>query len=272
MKNPEATMYQKNSAIKGTQLLQRTFQIVELIARHPKGLVLSEISQKTSLPISTVHRILSFLNHHDYIRNDKETGFYYIGPKFALFSSIFVQSFDFLKEIRPGLEIINKEFDETVHLGILNSTRTGVVYIDKIESSRVVRMFSIVGQTVPIHCTALGKSLIAALPDHEIEVILENYRFKKYTENTITTRLEFLEEIGKVRRLGYAVDNKEHEKNIICYGKSLHNPINPINKNFVAISISIPDYRFDKKDIDKIITSLDNAVNRFESKLAISRA
>ena len=119
-------MYQKNSAIKGTQLLQRTFQIVELIARHPKGLVLSEISQKTSLPISTVHRILSFLNHHDYIRNDKETGFYYIGPKFALFSSIFVQSFDFLKEIRPGLEIINKEFDETVHLGILNSTRTGV--------------------------------------------------------------------------------------------------------------------------------------------------
>ena len=65
------------------------------------------------------------------------------------------------------MEIINKEFDETVHLGILNSTRLGVVYIDKIESSRVVRMFSIVGQTVPIHCR-LWKSLIAALPDHEI--------------------------------------------------------------------------------------------------------
>lgn len=269
MRKPKATVDQKNSAIKGTQLLQRTFQIVELIARYPKGLGLSEISQKTNIPLSTVHRILSFLNSYDYIRNDKETGLYFIGPKFALFSSIFVQSFDFLKEIRPALETINKEFDETVHLGILNSKRTGVVYIDKIESSRLVRMFSIVGQTVPIHCTALGKSLIAALPDHEIEAILEAYTFNIYTGKTISTRHKFLEEIDRVRRLGYAVDYKEHEKNIICYAKSL---LNPINKNFAAISISIPEYRFDEKDVEKIIKSLNNAVNWFESKLAISHS
>lgn len=269
MRKPKTASRQNNSAIRGTQLLQRAFQIVELVAGHPRGLTLSEISQKTGLPVSTAHRILSFLSVHDYMRNDKGTGLYFIGPKFALFSSLFMQSFDFIKETRPGLEMINKEFDETVHLGMLNSKRTGVVYIDKIESSRVVRMFSLVGQTVPLHCTALGKSLTAALPDQEIEAILQHYSFEKYTDNTITSRQRFLEEIGRVRRQGYAVDNKEHEKNIICYGKSL---LNPVDKNFAAISISIPDYRFDEKKVARIVNALENVVSWFESKLALRRS
>lgn len=259
-------MIKNNEKIKGTQLLQRTFQIIELLSKNPKGLILSDVSHKTNLPISTVYRILSFLNQNDYIRNDKNTGCYSIGPKFALYSSIFLHGFDFIKEIRPGLEEINKEYDETIHLSILNSTRTKVVYIDKIESSHAVRMFSVVGQTVPIHCTALGKSLFATLSDQEIGEILNHYNLEKFTETTITSKEEFLEEIEKVRALGYAVDYREHEENIICFGKAFHNSI---NNNFLSISISIPDYRIEEEKINNIIKSLNQTAAWCESKLKI---
>ena len=255
--------------VKGTQLLQRTFQIIELLLNKPNGLKLSEVSQKTGIPISTVYRILNFLNQNDYLRINKDSGLYFIGPRFALFSSIFLQSFNFLKEIRPGIENLNKEFDETVHLGILNSTHTKVAYIDKIESSRAVRMFSVVGQTVPIHCTSLGKSLFATLTDYEIKETLNHYKLEKFTENTITSKAKFFEEINIVRKMGYAVDNKEHEQNIICYGKSFYDSI---NKNFLSVSISIPDYRFKEENTERIITSLINAANWFESKLALHQS
>jgi len=251
--------------IRGTQLIQRTFNIIELLSNNPKGLILSEISKKSDIPISTVYRILSFLNQNDYVRSEKNSGFYYLGPKFALFSSIFLQGFDFLKEIRPVIEKFNKEFDETVHLGILNNTHTKVVYIDKIESSRAVRMFSVVGQTVPIHCTALGKSLFSTLQNHEINEILKQYTLKKFTDNTITSKAMFLKEIDNVRELGYAVDNKELEQNIICYGKHF---FNGINRNYLSISISIPDYRIREKNIERIIDSLNKTVTSLESKLS----
>lgn len=253
--------------IRGTQLLQRTFKVIELLSNHPKGLKLSEISKETDIPISTVHRILSFLNQNDYVRNEKNSGFYYIGPRFTLFSSVFLKEFDFLKEIRPGIERLNKEFDETVHVGILNSKHTKVLYIDKIESSRIVRMFSEVGQAVPIHCTGLGKSLFATLQDREIESILSHYNLKKFTETTITNKIDFIEEIENIRALGYAIDNKEHESNIICFGKSFYNSIDNI---YLSVSLAIPVYRFKEKDRNNIIESLNNAVEWFESKLALN--
>jgi len=252
--------------IKGTQLLQRAFEIINLLAKNPKGLNLSKISEFTSIPISTAHRILQFLIQNDYIRNNKITGQNYLGSRFVLFSSVFFQNFDFLKEIRPGIINLNEEFDETVHIGILNNKGSKVIYIDKQESSRAVRMFSIIGQTVPIHCTSLGKALFASLTAQESNEILERYDFQKFTETTITKKKDFLIEIEKVKKLGYAVDNRENENNIICYGKSFYNHY---NQTTAAVSISIPDYRFGEKNIERVVESLTNTVEWFEKKLAI---
>ena len=252
--------------VKGTQLLERTFSIIDLLAQFPKGLKLSDVSQMASLPKSTVHRILNFLIVNDYVRIEESTSLYFIGSKFALLSSKYMQSFDFAKEIRPGLEKLNKKFDETVHLGVLNNSRNMVVYIDKLESSRVVRMFSMVGQTVPIHCTALGKSLLASLPENEVRNILSDYPFVKFTENTFTDKSSFMQELARVRKNGYAMDNREHEDMVICFGKAF---FNREGRPIASISISIPAHRYKEEMNDSLVNSLNATVDWIESKITL---
>lgn len=251
-------------SVQGTQSLERTFGIIDLITKYPKGIKLSEISNRSSIPISTVHRILNFLIQNEYVREEKTNGLYFIGSRFALLSSIYMQGFDFVKEIRPGLEKLNNQFNETVHLGILNNSRNMVVYVDKLESSRTFRMFSMVGQSVPIHCTALGKSLIATLPELEAEQTLAHYTFSRFTPNTITSKKDFLAELDKVRENGYAVDNREHEDTIICYGKAF---CNHIGCAIAAVSISIPAHRLMDHDVNRLVNSLNTTIAWIESKL-----
>ncbi len=251
-------------SVKGTQSLERTFKIIDLLSKYPNGLRLFEISQKSTIPISTVHRILNFLMQNEYLRNEENNGLYFIGSRFALLSSIYIQGFNFVKEIHPELEKLNKKFDETVHLGILNNSRNMVVYIDKLESSRTVRMFSMVGQLVPVHCTALGKSLFAVLPESEIEKTLASYTFNRFTKNTITTKKDFLAELDKVRVNGFAMDNREHEDTIICYGKAF---CSHLGRAIAAVSISIPAHRIMDHDVNSLVDSLKTTITWIESKL-----
>lgn len=252
-------------SVKGTQSLERTFGIIDILSKHPKGLKLSEISHKASIPLSTVHRILYFLILNEYVRSDESTNRYFIGSKLALLSSIYMQSFDFIKEIRPALEKLNRKFDETIHLGVLNNSRNLVVYVDKLESSRTVRMFSMVGQTAPIHCTALGKSLIASLSEMEAKKILSDYSFKRFTENTITNKNSFMAELADIRINGFATDKREYEDTVICCGKAF---CDPQNHAIAAISISIPAHRFTEEKIESIVGSLNNTIDWIESKIA----
>lgn len=250
--------------VRGTQLLERAFKIIDILSLFPKGLTLSEISERTNLPISTTHRIIHFFMQSEYIRVLEPGGLYSIGSKFAVLSSIYMKGFDFIKEIRPALEKLNRKFDETVHLGVLNNSRNMVVYVDKLESSRTVRMFSMVGQTVPIHCTALGKSLVSSLPASKVEKLLENYSFKKYTENTITTKSAFLEELEKVKEKGFAVDNREHEDTVICYGKAFSDDKGHV---MAAVSISMPSHRFQESSETSLVESLNTTIHWIESRI-----
>ena len=253
------------SSVKGTQSIERTFSIIDLLSKHPEGLRLFEISQKSDIPISTVHRILNFLVQNEYVHTEETNGSYHIGSKFAFLSSIYMQGFNFIKDIHPGLEKINQKFDEAVHLGVLNNHRNMVIYIDKLESSRTVRMFSMVGQSVPVHCTALGKSMFACLSTQDIENSLNEYVFKQFTPNTITSKEMFLAELDKVRKNGYAIDNREHEETIICYGKTFCN-----NQGFpmAAISISIPAHRIEDHNVNSLVDSLKTTITWIESKFS----
>ena len=179
------------------------------------------------------------------------------------YSNAYLKGFDLISEVRPALEKLNREIDETIHLGILCESGQYVVYIAKLDSSRVVRMFSRLGQTVPVHCTALGKAILSLLNRDELYEILSDYDFEKFTDHTITTPEAFLKEIDLVKEQGFAIDNMEHEDTIFCIGK----PFRDHNNHTAAVSISIPAYRAKTQNIDILDKKLTQTIKVIEAKL-----
>ena len=245
----------------GTKAIEKAFDLLDLVADHPSGLPLHEISRISHMPKSTAHRILAVLVRREMLRFDPANDQYKIGRRPVLLSRGYLAGFNFAQEIRPVLEELNRSLDETIHLGVLDATGQRVVYIDKLDSSRAVRMFSRVGQTVPVHCTALGKAILSALSADALATVLKDYRFKIFTPNTIPNRARLLAEIRRVRERGYAVDDHEHEGAVMCVGKAFRNSEGEV---LGAISVSIPELRVKEDTVRRLAQHVIRGVAHIE--------
>ena len=248
--------------IHGTKSLRRMLDLLAKVAANPDGLSLAELSKGTGIPKSTAHRILSLMIEHKLVRTNPQTKQYLIGRLVLEYSHAYLKSFNFLEEARPHLLELKNQFDETVHLGVLDESGQRVIYIDKLDSSRAVRMFSRIGQTVPIHCTSLGKSLVACVPTTALAKSLKDYEFTTYTPNTITNKEDFIKELAQVRTQRYALDNFEHEETVMCVGTSICNNNGEI---IAAISISFPKQRIPANGIDNLIQAVIRTGNNISN-------
>lgn len=146
---------------------------------------------------------------------------------------------DLVKEASPYLKKLVSKCDETVHLGVLEKGE--VLYLAKEESSQIIRMVSYVGRRVPIHCTGLGKVLLAHLPEEERKKVLDKKGLPRLTENTITNEKELEKELYQVKEQDFALDREEHEKDVRCMAPRRNHQ----GKVIAAVSISAPPFRMD---------------------------
>ncbi|ACM61456.1 IclR family transcriptional regulator [Caldicellulosiruptor bescii] len=217
------------------QSIERAFEIIEALAVEPRGLTVSELSERLSLHKTTVHRILQTLLQRGYVQKDRHNLRYKLGVKFVEISSIYLNNIELKTEAHPYLRELVKMLNVTVHLAILDEF--DVVYIDKVEQVNSIRLYSSIGKRVPAYCTALGKVLLSKYQDHEIKKILKSIELKPYTQNTITDPEILLNEIILARERGWAVDNQELQPSIRCIAAPIYDYRNEI---IAAISISAP--------------------------------
>lgn len=174
---------------------------------------LGRIASDLRLNKSTLHRFLAALVGRGYVvqRDDRR---YEVTLKLLTLSSLLIDRFDVREQIRPVVRETMESTGETVHVGVLEGV--DVVYIDKIEGRQAVRMASRIGSRVPAHASALGKVLLAELPDGEARARLAGVELTPVTARTITDLDDLLAELDRVRRAGYAVDDLESEDGIRC--------------------------------------------------------
>ena len=241
--------------------LDRALDILERIIEHNKPLGITEISEGTDLHKSTVYRLVDTLCYRGYLTHDSETGKYKIGMKFFELGSRVINNLDLRTQAKPYLYELEDKTGETVHLGVLEETE--MIYIDKVESRKTIRMESQVGKRVHTHNTALGKVTLAHLPEEDVEYIIDKAGLPKYTENTITDEEELKSELEKVHDQGFAVDDEESEKGIRCIAGPIFGHDGEI---LAAFSISGPANRMTEAKIDDIQVIVQ------EYSLRISRA
>lgn len=212
--------------------VSKALKIFELLSE--KETTASEISRMLDLNKSTAHRLLYTLQEAGFIEKDEETRKYRIGIKMVEICSLRINDIEIKTEARPFLQDLVKSISQPVHLGIYSGGKA--VFIDKIDVYSTIRIYSQIGKTIPVYCSAIGKALILERPDEEIREIAKKCGMKKITPNTITEVEELVCEIHNSRERGYTVDRGEHEENVYC----LAVPIYDYRKKIIAaISVAV---------------------------------
>jgi DNA-binding IclR family transcriptional regulator len=217
------------------QSVDRALSIIEILGEQPNGLGVMALSKELNLAKSTVHRLLHSLISRDFVYQDEENERYYLSMKLAQVSAKMIDHLDIRKIARPFIEGLSEQINEVVHVCIRDGNE--VVYIDKVESKRTIRMYSQIGKRAMLHCTGVGKILLSGLPDQKISEIIDTVGLPKFTENTLTTKEAFFEEIQSIRQHGYAYDREEHEEGIYCISAPIYDYTDKIIAGF---SISGP--------------------------------
>jgi len=223
----------------------RAIKILEFLG-NKEGPTVTDISNKLNFPKSTTHGILSTLEKENIIVKDQYNR-YHLGLKLLELGSMAQADLEIRRVAGPFLKKLNTEFDETVHLTVLEDNE--VLYVDCLESSKRLRTYSVIGVKAPLYCTSVGKAILAFLDEDEIEEILNSITFEKFTENTITDKDFLMDELHTIVQRGYAVDNMEHEEGLRCVGAPIRNHA---GKVFAAISVSGPSQRITLGNVSEI--------------------
>ena len=221
------------------QSLERAFDLLEELARAGE-LGVTELANRTALVPSTVHRLLHTLAKRGYVSQSSDSGRYLLGYKVVEVASGLERRLERLRVVtRPHLEAVQRATGETVNLVVLDADR--VVYVDQVEGSRQVRMFTTVGTSVPAHTTGSGKAIMASTPPDVVEALYGGREpLPRLTPRTLTTLDELESDFRRIRRRGYAVDNEEHEEGVGCVAVAV---FDHSGRPAAAISVSGPTAR-----------------------------
>ncbi len=218
--------------------VRRALQIIEIVSTKKDGLGVTEIAKQMDINKSSVYRILTTLAQYGYIEQHPETERYKLGYKFLELSSKLLDSIDLRQEAKPYLRELEKETNEVIHLVVYDQGE--VIYIEKLEGTETLRMHSKVGKRAPMHCTAVGKAILAHLPPAVAAEIIDRKGLPKHTDWTITDREAFFRELETVRQNGYALDLEENEYGIRCVAVPIFDYTGGV---VAAISVSGPTIR-----------------------------
>lgn len=242
------------------QSVSRSLRILEALGRSDRPQSLAEITTAVRLPKTTVHRLLETLQIEGYVEQNPVTRQFLLSSKILELAASFLGRLDVREVARPVLMELWQQSQETVHLGLLDDGE--VLYIEKLESPHTIRMYSEIGRRAPLHCTGLGKALLAHLPAEEIDRIVIRRGLQRYTENTLVNRADLLEELAAIRSRGAAFDNEEHEKSVRCVAAPVFDGQGQV---IAAISIAGPAFRMTperQKDLEPHVVAAAQRISR----------
>jgi IclR family KDG regulon transcriptional repressor len=226
---------------------------------------ISELAKRLGLAKSTVHRLASTLLDQGMLEQNAGDGKYRLGLALFELGTLVRRKMDFTMEARPFLRTLLEKTGETVHLAILD--HDSVLYVISLESKQALRMGSKVGTRVPVHSTAVGKTLLAFQPEEEIARIAAR-GLPATAPNTIIDPKALQRELAAIRARSYALDDEESEVGL----RSIAAPVrNDSGSVIAAISIAGPVHRMSRKTLLGWARELVEAAEAVSQRLGWSR-
>lgn len=242
--------------------LSKALQILNIVTKADEAPNFSVIVAETALPKATVHRLLSSLQAERLIRFDQRRECYMPGYGLLELAHKAWAGIDVRELAADQMKSVWQATGETVHLAVLDAG--DVIYIDKMESLKSLRMFSAVGKKGPAYCTGVGKAMMAFLEDDELEIAIKSQSFVQHTKNTLVTVEQLKAVLQQIREQGFAIDDEEHELGIACVAA----PILDYRGQVVAgISVTAPLFRTNDTAFNDFKQLIKQAAQEISSRM-----
>jgi DNA-binding IclR family transcriptional regulator len=192
--------------------LKRSIDVLDLLADHHEGITLAEVSETLKIPKTTALRILSTFSQEQI--TTKRDGKYAVGTRLVQLAMRALAGWDLRKLASPILKEVCHKTNETTHLVVL-SGEYGLI-MEVCEALNPVKATSTPGTLLQLHCSAVGKVLLAYTKAGHLREFFNGRRLEKINAKTINGYRELEKEMIKIRECGYAVDDCEYHENVRC--------------------------------------------------------
>jgi len=241
--------------------VQRCLHLLNLFSQTRDGLSATEVTKLSGLPVSTVHRFLVNLEDAGFL-DCGGGGKYHLGIACFSIGQAALGQLDIRRLSLPYLHALNQHTRETIHLTVRQGLTA--VYVEKLDSPEHLRIFSRIGGLVPLYCTAVGKVLLAYMPQAELEKVLPQIEPRRLTPNTIASRQELEQHLHRVRKAGHAFDLEEHEAHIRCVAAPIWDHTGAVN---ASLSLTAPAVRMALPRLRQLAPLIQEAGLRISSEL-----
>ncbi len=259
--NSEEPETRKAPAASEVTALERGIRVLEALIEAGGEASLADIATRVALPKSTVHRLLQTFVAHGYLETSSAGSYRGTSRLIALAGRI-VETIDYPRLIGPALRELQQHTLETIHFGILDGLEA--VYVEKLAGRRAYQMTSRVGNPLPLHCSAIGKAILAFLPDDERGRLIGELTLERKTDTTLTTARTLEDDLKTTRARWWALDDEENEKGIRCMGTPVFGQTGRV---IGAISVSAPVFDFTIEDAEAFAPVLRAAARQASEAL-----
>jgi DNA-binding IclR family transcriptional regulator len=250
----------------GSGPLQKALYVLDHLALAEKPLRFAQIMNAMPFPKATLHRLLRTLVEEQALTYDDAAREYAIGMRIIRLAHAAWRKSSLTDAARNTLDTLSARTGQTLHLAILDGCQ--VLYLDKRSAVRAVSMYSSAGKVAPAYCTGVGKAMLSALTEAQLERAIAIQAFTRFTPTTITDPVLLREELALSRTRGYAVDNEEHERDIICVAMPI---LSAQNELFGGLSITGSRHYIDWAELIGFLPELAKAVAAIAEQAQVMR-
>jgi IclR family transcriptional regulator, KDG regulon repressor len=239
------------------QSLARGLQILEKMANAPEGIGITDLADEFAIDKGSISRLMQTLANYGFAEKDERTRKYILGPQIVRLSRAVLTHMPLRETAKPYLQKLVDLTGECAHLAIL--AKGEALYIDQAESPSALRVPTEIGTLAPLHCTALGKILLA-FAGAPISENLQSYTFR-----TITDHSTIQHHIDQVKNLGYAMDDEEYNPGVRCIAVPV---FDYRDRCVAAIGISGPTSRLPLENIANVVKTVQEIGQTLSARLS----
>lgn len=250
------------AARSSTDMVAKALSLLDLLGEYPHGAALSDLAARSGFPLSTTHRLLASLIRGGFASMDPDRR-YNLGLRVFALGQQVASARGFAGTVLPQMEWLSQQTEEAVLMSVLDGDHQ--LYVHYVPGPQQVGVIGERGRHGPLHCTAMGKVLLAFAPADQSARLVETISLDRLGPNTITDREAFRVEISTVRAQGYAIANEEHETGILAIGMPI---VDNGGRLRAAISVAAPAFRCDPERLTSFLPAMRTAAETIRILLA----
>jgi len=247
------------------QSLDRGIQILLILAERSSAGI-TELAEALGVDKSTASRLVETLRGRDMVRVDPETKKYRLGFRILHLGEALKDNLNVISIARPMLLQLSNQINESVHFCAYNNS--SVYVMDQVRSNKNYALSATVGMIEPLHCSSVGKCILAFRRPETIRALLEEYLFTPYTEHTMITREALLENLERIRTLGYALDDEEMAPGVRCIAVPVYDYRNSVR---FSIGVSGPKASLNTATIEAYVRRMQETARKLSAAIGSTR-